>query len=119
MDVKVRTIRSPPEDASLWKVAEESSSCPKTLKIMEAIKSGDDVKKLPHDHPGKALSNVWSEVSLEATSRGSICSGCRAQDLHTQGNKIRVIEGLACYTRMHREDVKDCARNLDVACFQE
>ena len=63
VEVKVRTIRSPPEDASLWRVAEATSSCPKALKIMEAIKNGEDIKKLPHDHPGKALSDVWNEVS--------------------------------------------------------
>ena len=28
VSVKVRTVRSPPEDASLWKVAEATSSCP-------------------------------------------------------------------------------------------
>ena len=40
MSVKVRTVRSPssPEDASLWKVAEATSSCQSTLKIIEAIK---------------------------------------------------------------------------------
>ena len=31
LDVKVRTVRLPPEDASLWKVAEATSSCPKAL----------------------------------------------------------------------------------------
>ena len=58
VDVKVRTVRSPPEDASLWKVAQASSTCPRTLKIMEAIKNGEDIRKLPQDHPGKALSDV-------------------------------------------------------------
>ena len=38
----------------------------------ESYKNGEDIKKLPHDHPGKALSDVWSEVSIEATSKGDI-----------------------------------------------
>ena len=38
--VKVRTVWSPLEDILLWKVTEATSSCPNTLKIMEAIKAG-------------------------------------------------------------------------------
>ena len=42
MLVKVRRARSPnsPEDASLWRVTEATSSCQNTLEIIESIKKG-------------------------------------------------------------------------------
>ena len=72
--MNVRTVRSPssPEDASLWKVAEATSSCPNTLKIIEAIIMGEDIKKLPADHPGKAMAEVWNELSVENTAKGEV-----------------------------------------------
>ena len=66
------TVRSPPEDASLWKVPEATSSCPNTLRIIKAIRTGEDIKKLPANHPGKALGEVWNELSVESTSKGDV-----------------------------------------------
>ena len=70
----MRTVRSPnsPEDASLWRVAEITSICQSTLKIIESIKKGDDVKKLPTDHPGKALTDVRNELGIKNTSQGEV-----------------------------------------------
>ena len=72
MSVTVCTVRSPPEDASLWKVAEATNSCPNALKIIEAIRAAEDIRKLPHSHPGKALSKFWNEVSVETTFKGDV-----------------------------------------------
>ena len=108
MSVKVRTVRSPPEDASLWKVAEATSSCPNGLKIIEAIRAGEDVRKLPHKHPGKALSEFWNEVSISW-----------AKALHTKEHQAQAVEGFARGTCMLRQNVGNSERHLGVACNKE
>ena len=74
VSLKIRTARSPntPEDASLWKVAEATAKCTTTMEIIEAIKTGKSIKELPANHPGKDLTDVWSEMGVESTSKGEV-----------------------------------------------
>ena len=89
----------------LWKVAEATSSCPNTLKIMEAIKTGKDVKMLPADHPGKAMAGIWNELSIESTIKGEVLVA--NQKLFIPNNIRRELFG---------EDVAYRQGHLGLAC---
>ena len=72
--VLVKTVRSQAttwEDGSLWKLAEKTSECLETKKIIEAVKQEMDIKNLPKDHPARTLSDIWNDAGVEVTRRGA------------------------------------------------